>query len=380
MTGSRGLGSIRQRRDGVWEVRVSLGPDPISGRSEVKSLTVFGSADTAQDARRRYAAEAAQVRAHRLARADIGLADLLQVWLAADHGWKPSTTIGYRSIVACLGRDALGRRRAVDVTAPVLRAATATWRVAGVGEPTVFARIRALRSCLRWAYAERIIDREPLAGMRSPPQPKVRLHAPVEAIRDLIVAAERYVATARTDTSRHRAEQVLLLVRLAADTGARRGELAALQVSDLDGDVLTISRAVSAEVVGSTKSGRIRRLTLGGTTAHLWHQTTQTWQDRTGTEPVGPWLFSADPQHRTRLASSTLGHWFSRLAHQAGHPDVCLHRLRHTVATVLVGQGDILAAQARLGHRDASTTLRIYSHALPLHDADTAARLDELYR
>jgi integrase len=336
MTGSRGLGSIRQRRDGVWEVRVSLGPDPISGRSEVKSLTVFGSADTAQDARRRYAAEAAQVRAHRLARADIGLADLLQVWLAADHGWKPSTTIGYRSIVACLGRDALGRRRAVDVTAPVLRAATATWRVAGVGEPTVFARIRALRSCLRWAYAERIIEREPLAGMPSPPQPKVRLHAPVEAIRDLIAAAERYVATARTDTSRHRAEQVLLLVRLAADTGARRGELAALQVSDLDGDVLTISRAVSAEVVGSTKSGRTRRLTLGGTTAHLWHQTTQTWQDRTGTEPVGPWLFSADPQHRTRLASSTLGHWFSRLAHQAGHPDVCLHRLRHTVATVLV--------------------------------------------
>lgn len=33
---------------------------------------------------------------------------------------------------------------------------------------------------------ERIIDREPLAGMRSPPQPKVRLHAPVEAIRDSI--------------------------------------------------------------------------------------------------------------------------------------------------------------------------------------------------
>jgi hypothetical protein len=36
----------------------------------------------------------------------------------------------------------MSRRRAVDVTAPVLRAAIATWRVAGVGEPTVFARIR----------------------------------------------------------------------------------------------------------------------------------------------------------------------------------------------------------------------------------------------
>jgi hypothetical protein len=112
VTGSRGLGSIRQRRDGVWEVRVSLGPDLISGRSEVKSLTVVGSRDTAQDARRRYAAEAARVRAHRLARAEITLADLLQVWLDADHGWKPSTTTGYRSIVKHLAADPLGRRRA----------------------------------------------------------------------------------------------------------------------------------------------------------------------------------------------------------------------------------------------------------------------------
>jgi len=35
------------------------------------------------------------------------------------------------------------------------------------------------------------------------------------------------------------------------------------------------------------------------------------------------------------------------------------------VATVLVGRGDLLQAQYRLGHRDASTTLRIYAHALP---------------
>jgi len=380
MTGSRGLGSIRQRREGVWEVRVSLGPDPISGRSEMKSLTVFGSADTAEDARRRWAAEAAQVRAQRLARAEISLADLLAVWLAADHGWKPSTKTGYRSIVNQLARDSLGRRRAVDVTPRVLRAATARWRAAGGTEPTVFARIRGLRSCLRWAHAERIIDTEPLAGMRSPPQPNVRLHAPVEAVRDLIVLAEHNVAAAPSEQRRHKAEQELLMVRLAADTGARRGELAALQFQDLDADVLTISRAVSAEVVGSTKSGRIRRLTLGATTAGLWRETVAMWQDRAGTERVGPWLFSTDPMHQTRLSASALGRRFSRLANDAGHPDVCLHRLRHTVATVLVGRGEILAAQARLGHRDPSTTLRIYSHALPLHDADTAARLDQLYR
>jgi len=38
-----------------------------------------------------------------------------------------------------------------------------------------------------------------------------------------------------------RAEQDLLLVRLAADTGVRRGELAALQIADLDGRILSIN-------------------------------------------------------------------------------------------------------------------------------------------
>jgi integrase len=223
----------------------------------------------------------------------------------------------------------------------------------------------------------------------------------VDAVRALIRQAENDVAAAieAHDASPaaarrvHRAQQVLLLVRLAADTGARRGELACLQFGDLDGDVLTIARAASCEVVGPTKTGRIRRLTLGVTTAGLWRSSMTTWptvnrrtdEPTTGSasvaaSPFGPWLFSRRPDHATRLTTSCAGHWFADLAHRAGHPDVTLHRLRHTVATVLVGQGDILQAQHRLGHRDASTTLRIYSHALPLTDADAAARLDELYR
>ncbi|MFN0282982.1 MAG: tyrosine-type recombinase/integrase [Kineosporiaceae bacterium] len=99
-----------------------------------------------------------------------------------------------------------------------------------------------------------------------------------------------------------------------------------------------------------------------------------------GAAAFGPWLFSRSPDHGTRLTTGCAGHWFAALAHRAGHGDVTLHRLRHAVATVLVGQGDILQAQHRLGHRDDSTTLRIYSHALPLTDADAAATLDRLYR
>jgi integrase len=112
----------------------------------------------------------------------------------------------------------------------------------------------------------------------------------------------------------HRREQVLLLARLASNTGARRGELAALLIDDLDGDVLTISRGTSAEVVGPTKSGRVRRLTLGSTTAGLWRSTVETWSQRAGEanatagSPFGPWLFSGRPNHATRLTTSCAGH------------------------------------------------------------------------
>lgn len=51
----------------------------------------------------------------------------------------------------------------------------------------------------------------------------------------------------------------------------------------------------------------------------------------------------------------------------------------HSAATNLVSRGDILHAQSRLGHADAATTLRVYSHAMPLTDADAAAVLEKLY-
>ena len=59
-------------------------------------------------------------------------------------------------------------------------------------------------------------------------------------------------------------------------------------------------------------------------------------------------------------------------------PDAALHRLRHSVGTHLVGDGKLLKAQGRLGHRHPATTLRHYAHATPLDDKDVADDLDDL--
>jgi integrase len=173
------------------------------------------------------------------------------------------------------------------------------------------------------------------------------------------------------------AEQALLLVRVAADSGARRGELAVLRHGDVDGRVLTIQRAVSHGVIGSTKTGRSRRLTLGATTATLIESHWNSWVNR-GPAPVEDWLFAPTPARATFITADALSHKFRRLGVAAGVERPALHRLRHAVATHLVGNGQLLKDQARLGHRDPTTTLRHYSHAVALHDEDIADDLDHL--
>ena len=366
---------------------MALGPDPVSGRSRVRSITVHGDQEMAQAAQVRWAAEAGVIRLRRHAWPGMTVAELLTQWLAADHGWRPSTLVGYRSAAKHVAYDVLGSRRVVQLSPAVMRTACQQWRDEGWKDPTIWARVRMLRSAVGWAYCERIVEVDPLDGMRNPPHAAVRLHASVDQVREILhharvdseVAGSEFDGTAPAAARLHRAEQVLLLAHLAANSGARRGELASLQLGDLDGDILTISRSTSNEILGRTKSGRIRRMTLGHETAELWRQTVQRWQQRSDGKPFGPWLFSAEPGHQVRLTTSCLGHWFGALAHEANHPDVTLHRLRHSAATNLVSRGDILHAQCRLGHADAATTLRVYSHAMPLTDADAAAVLEKLY-
>lgn len=61
-------------------------------------------------------------------------------------------------------------------------------------------------------------------------------------------------------------------------------------------------------------------------------------------------------------------------------PDIPLHGLRHTSATLLISQNiDIRTVSGRLGHAQTSTTMNIYSHALQKMDEKAADALEDLF-
>lgn len=66
--------------------------------------------------------------------------------------------------------------------------------------------------------------------------------------------------------------------------------------------------------------------------------------------------------------------------HEDKLPEITLHGLRHTSATLLIAQNvDVKTVSNRLGHSETSTTMDIYAHALQKQDELAAESLGELF-
>lgn len=220
---------MRERRPGVWEIRVAAGTDPVTGRTLQRSVTFHGTADEAEVYRSELAAEYAARRSVAQAAPMLTVGELLERWLLADHPWRPSTWVGYRANARGLHRDrVLARTRVVSLTPQQVRQAFARWQRAGRTPSVIVGRFRVLRAAIGWAYDERIIDYHPIRTMRGPARPEPRRPIdPADIARLLAIAEHRLFEAFANDNcsaaSRRRlpaAEQDLLMIRIAADSGA----------------------------------------------------------------------------------------------------------------------------------------------------------------
>ena len=174
-------------------------------------------------------------------------------------------------------------------------------------------------------------------------------------------------------------------VLLALTCGLRLGEVDGLTWADVDFKRCTIdiSKALkytgrSGTFVGETKTvDSERNITLPAGMMALLDQTQKHQQEKAVIlgdrwRGVGRIVCNWDgaPLHH-----DTVSKWFRRFSSRNGF-DVTFHQLRHTHATLLFANNiDAVAVASRLGHKDASTTLRTYAHALKRRDSDSAAAM-----
>jgi transposase-like protein len=156
----------------VWEVRIPLGPDPVTGRT--RSATVHGTSADPTRVRTQLRAECADVAGSRSLPPGplITVAELLPAWLAAEHPWKPSTVVGYRSTVKALVGDAVADLRVMSLSPRVVRDRVEVWARTGVSPAALSDGVSVSEVAQQWGVSRQSVhawlrryEDEGLAGL-----------------------------------------------------------------------------------------------------------------------------------------------------------------------------------------------------------------------
>ena len=161
-------------------------------------------------------------------------------------------------------------------------------------------------------------------------------------------------------------------------TGLRRGEICGLRWEDFDdaeGTLKTIrsvsSHKAGALEIGETKTNKGRRI------ISLPDSAAQRLRERKETA-ISDWIFP-NPLHPEEPVNP--GYAYNRMKtilKNARLPSIRFHDLRHTFATIALGNGmDVKTLSAMLGHVSAATTLDIYTHITNPMRSEAAAKIDQ---
>ena len=368
-------GSMRRRGDS-WQLRVYLGRDPLTGEKRWTSKTVKGGK---REAQRALAAMAAAADGNEVASASGTVGELLDRWFEnASADFSPKTALETAGFINRYLRPGLGvfpvarlRTEHIDKLYRELRK-----RGGHNGKPLAPGTVkrthvilhRALEQAVRWGW----ITTNPAHNAQVPRTPSAAIRPPTpKQLIQLFELAGDYHPDFAT------------FIFLAAMTGARRSELLALRWSDIDYNAgrVTFARGVVFGAHGlvekDTKTHAVRRVALDPRTAEVLAAHRERVDERAaqfGTVIASDaFVFSHRPDGSEPWRPDSTTRAFRLLLAKAGLHGVRLHDLRHYVATQLLAAGvDVRTVAGRLGHRNASTTLNVYSHFLEQADEQAA--------
>lgn len=357
----------------AWVIAIERGRDPITGR-RLRDMHSFHGTRREADRERTRLLHALAVGTYAEPSKET-LGEYLQRWLRdhARHAVAPQTFERYEQISRLHLQPMLGAHRLTELRPKHIAEAEAAWRDSGLSPRTCVHHHRVLHDALEQAVRWQLLQSNPAHAIKPP-----RAEQREMKVLDVEQASALLEAL--------RGSQLEAPIVTALFGGLRVGELLGMRWQDLNLSAAQLSiqqtaqRATGAGVVfRPPKTHRSRRaITLPAVTVDVlrqqrarqleqrlqagpaWHQTDLVFTDALG-RPID--------ENGLRRA-------FYEVLAGAGLPRIRLHDLRHTMATLMLAQGEHpKVVSERLGHATVGITLDLYSHVLPGLQAAAADRL-----
>ena len=382
----RGEGSIRQRADGRWEVRIDLGRG-VDGKRRQKSVFAPTEADAVAELKKLHGRTAA---GHVLNSTTPTVASYLEDWFVLNRdSWRPSTRRGYRSAIDLYLVKAFGPMRLEQLSPLAIQRWLTAHKVEHGARRRIALAHAVLRSALTEAQRLQLVSQNAAEHVKVP-KPSVRTITPMsvdEAVAFLKVANQHRLGA---------------LFSVALACGLRLGEATGLRWEDVDlesGEVAVrqqlqvVNKRVVAQPLKTETSRRTLILPEVCIKALREHRTRQLEERlKSGSRWIDSGLVFTTyrlfeegkvPHRRTgaglhpRNVLRTL--W--KLLDDA-EPKITrrrFHDLRHSAASLLIANGvELVEVSKLLGHSDVRITGSLYTHLVKQTAAKAARLMDGL--
>ena len=325
---ANGEGNIRKRKDGRWEGRYTAGYDPESGKRLIKN--VLGK--TQAEVKEKLKTAISESQKLDIAKAgSYTVASWMKTWyeVYAEPRIRPNTKAYYTNyienhIIPGIGSVPLDKLTTIQIqrfyntlqkTGRVQRKNFPPLKDASLSPRVVRGVHTLLHNCLEQAVAERLILTNPAQGCKLPQLEKKEMKIlPQEKIGMYLAEAER--------------RGLLAAFYLELTTGLRRGELLALQWTDLDVENRTLAvtkqvNRINGELVVSPPKTRnsVRTLALPQQAVDLLVAEHQK-------HPRNPYLFPS-PKTGTMYDPDAFRRTHDKILKAIGAEHIRFHDLRH---------------------------------------------------
>lgn len=260
----------------------------------------------------------------------------------------------------------LGEQKMQALTRAELEALLLRELNSGSSDSTISAVYITLRQMFASAEDSELIRANPMQKVKKPRRNKAEAKeaAPVEAFS--VEEMQHILKCLENEPLKWRA-----YIRLAIDTGCRRGELCGLRWRSVDLDAQTITIENNLVYTSVKRGGKgvfedtpktdasIRSMDIDSKSAELLRQL----RAEQGKSCISPYVFSqggrAEPMHPTSPTR-----YFKKFGEKYGIEHFHPHKLRHTFASIAITHNaDVASVSEKLGHANKGITLKMYTHA-----------------